>query len=216
MRQSGRSHKRKQKGKPARGTGVPLAEHGPPGVVRRVRSWFAAKGPVFRFVLLLVVLFGSFNVLFYVWASQLELFNAYLELNADISAATLRVLGHDVTAFGKSLGSSRFSVEVQSGCDALQSAVFLGVLVLISPVGIALRTRIPHVLLGTLFLLLLNVVRIASLYYCGAYYPRMFDVLHIDVWQPVFILLPLVLWLMWVRWAQPPTTETSHVPTATR
>ena len=67
-------------------------------------------------------------------------------------------------------------------------------------------------LLGTLFLLLLNVVRIVSLYYSGAYYPRMFDVLHIDLWQPMFILLPLVLWLMWVRRSLRQGTETSDVP----
>lgn len=67
-------------------------------------------------------------------------------------------------------------------------------------------------LLGTLCLLLLNVVRIVSLYYSGVYCPRMFEVLHVDLWQPVFILLPLVLWLMWVRWSLRQRMETPDVP----
>ena len=204
----------KRKGRPSRGRraarGWPKFERTrPPG---KLRHWFAAKGPVFRFVVILGGISVGFNTLFYVWLTKTMAFAVYLGVNAEVSAWLLRVLGHEVTATGVSLGSTRFSVQVQSGCDALQSSAFLIAAVLASPARVSLPARIPFMLLGTLFLLLLNVVRIVSLYYSGAYYPRMFDVLHIDLWQPVFILLPLLLWLIWARRARRHETETGDVP----
>ena len=213
IRRSG-GRRRRQEGKHAR---PKWASARAEGERRRpgwgIRSWFASKGPVFRFVLVLGGLFGAFNVFFYAWLSKAELFEVYLGLNAQISAADLRVLGHNVTAVGTSLGSSSASLHVRGGCDAMQSAAFLIAAVLASPVRVSLPARIPYMLLGGLFVLLLNVVRIVSLYFSGAYYPRMFDVLHIDLWQPVFILFPLVLWLMWLRWSLRQGTETPDVPT---
>jgi exosortase/archaeosortase family protein len=85
------------------------------------------------------------------------------------------------------------------GCDALQSAVFLMFAVVASPLGLPLRSRVPFIILGTLFLLGLNLVRIISLYYTGVYWKSAFETIHIDVWQPVFIFVPLVMWVIWAR-----------------
>ena len=49
-------------------------------------------------------------------------------------------------------------------------------------------------------LLLINLIRIVSLYYFGVWFsPKVFEVMHLEVWQMAFILMPILLWLFWVR-----------------
>jgi exosortase/archaeosortase family protein len=71
--------------------------------------------------------------------------------------------------------------------------------VLASPSAVGLLARVPYLLMGTLLLLAMNFVRIVSLYYIGIYYEEAFDIMHIDVWQAVFIFVPLVMWITWAR-----------------
>jgi exosortase/archaeosortase family protein len=54
-------------------------------------------------------------------------------------------------------------------------------------------------LLGLVVLTVVNLVRIMSLFWIGAAYPRYFDVAHLLVWQTAMILLAIVLWLFWVE-----------------
>ena len=50
-------------------------------------------------------------------------------------------------------------------------------------------------------LLSMNLVRLISLYYAGVYVPSLFEALHVEVWQAVFIFVPIVLWVIWERFA---------------
>jgi exosortase/archaeosortase family protein len=52
-----------------------------------------------------------------------------------------------------------------------------------------------------LLLLILNLVRIVSLFLIGVYSPRIFALTHIDVWQALFIFLAVLLWILWLLWA---------------
>ncbi len=105
----------------------------------------------------------------------------------------LRVLGDDAAAKGTSITSSRFALDVKRGCDAIQASAFFVFGVLASPAPVSLLSRVVPLAVGTLFLLVMNLVRIVSLYYTGVYFPKAFDVIHVDVWQALFIFLPLFL-----------------------
>lgn len=174
-------------------------------------SFLRAKRPVLRFVLVLGVLMVMFNVSFFYWTSKWHFFVHYLALNADICAVILNAFGENVRANGLQLSSSKYALEIARGCDGLQASGFFAIAVLATPCGIAMLARVPVILLGTSLLLLLNLVRIMSLYYTGAYFPAFFDIMHVDVWQAVFIFLPLFLWAMWVRSVERRSTERSHV-----
>ena len=54
-------------------------------------------------------------------------------------------------------------------------------------------------LVGTVLLLSMNLVRIITLYYAGIHFPNAFETLHVEVWQAVFIFVPIVLWVIWER-----------------
>lgn len=176
-------------------------------------SFLKSKRPVLRFVLVVVGLMGVFNVSFLYWISRGPFFEGYLAWNADICAVILNALGENVRAIGIQLSSARYALDIKRGCDGLQASVFFAIAVLASPCRAAMLGRLPVILLGTLFLLLFNLVRIVSLYYTGIYFPGMFDVMHVDVWQAVFIFAPLFLWAMWVRSVERRSTVRSHADT---
>ena len=151
-------------------------------------------------MLLLAGFIALFNVFFYLWLVKSDFFEGYLNINAKATAVILNLFGENARATGSSV-SGRYSVQIRMGCDALQSSVFFAFAVLASPSRFSLMRKLPVMLVGTGFFLLLNLVRIVSLYYTGIWYPRAFDAMHLDVWQPVFIFLPLILWVIWARGA---------------
>ena len=168
------------------------------------------KGAVLRFVLWLAGLMVAFNAVFYLWLAESRVFEVYLSWNARACALLLRVFGESATATGTLVASPRFGLEVKDGCDAIQPMAFFIFAMLASPVSVPLRSRMAPILVGTLVLLLLNLVRILTLFYTGIHFPSAFEPLHIDVWQAVFIFLPLTFWLVWAQRAARPSGTTTH------
>ena len=166
---------------------------------RGAESWFATKRSILRFVLVLGVLMGLFNALFYAWLIKTAFFDAYLGLNAEACAVVLRWFGESAAATGTQLASPRYSLEIKHGCDAIQASAFFVFAMLAFPSAVPRLARLRYVVVGTAMLLLLNLVRIITLYYTGVYYPAAFEVMHFDVWQTFFIFLALMLWLVWAR-----------------
>ena len=54
-------------------------------------------------------------------------------------------------------------------------------------------------LLGVAVLTVVNVTRIASLFWIGERFPQYLDVAHLLVWQAAIVVLALVLWMAWAR-----------------
>jgi len=171
------------------------------------------RGAVLRFVLWLAGLMIAFNAVFYLWLAESRFIQVYLSWNARASALLLRVFGESATAVGTNVGSPRFSLEVKDGCDALQPMAFFIFAMLASPVPVRLRSRLLPILVGMSALLLLNLVRILTLFYTGIYFPKAFEPLHIDVWQSLFIFLPLTFWLVWALRAMRSSGTTTHADT---
>lgn len=163
-------------------------------------SRFRRKLPIFRFV----GLFAFFMSLAYVCeitpSIRKHVFPAYLRHNARVSGAILNVLGEDVRVHRRSISSPRFAIEVQHGCDALLPTGLFVAITLASPVRF--RTKIPGIIVGTVILMLMNLVRIMSLYYAGIHLPESFRMIHTQVWPPVFVCLSLFLWIVWALWAR--------------
>ncbi len=169
------------------------------GADRQPESWLSAKRPVLRFV----VLFGVFMGLFYACTiipfAEERAWPAYLRVNAQASAGILRVLGEQATTSGESVNSPRGSLRIARGCDAVQPSALFVAAVLASPVS--MWAKLPGMIIGTASLILLNLVRIVSLFYIQIHFPRAFEVMHIEVWQALFIFLAIALWALWAWWA---------------
>ncbi|MFH1746415.1 MAG: exosortase H [Planctomycetota bacterium] len=178
---------------------VPAAKRG---------SWFQAKRPIFQFVVVLAVLMGLFYASTMTRVFQERIYPAYLQWNAQASAAILRLCGEDARTEGATIVSSRFQVHIKRGCEAIEPSALFAAAVLAFPAP--WRRRLMGVLLGVLLLAIINLVRIVSLYYVGVHAPRIFEAMHVEVWQPVFIALALVLWILWALWATKPKKAPSH------
>lgn len=159
-----------------------------------------SRRPVLRFVLT----FAGFMAIYYVLSSlalfHTRVFPAFLKANAIVAARVLEGIGQGpVEASGNAVCSERFSVEVARGCDAIEPVALLVSAILASPMSI--RARLAGMAAGVLCLMAMNIMRIVTLFLFGVYWPAAFHVMHVDVWQVIFILLAVAIWLAWAWWA---------------
>lgn len=178
------------------------------------RRWVRAKRPVLGFVLLFALLMGVFYGITFIPAIEQSVLPGYMRLNATSAAAVMNVFGEKARANGTSLTTARsFSVDIAQGCDAVEPTALFIAAVLAFPAPF--RSKISGVFVGGLALALLNLARIITLYYTGVFFPRAFQIMHVDVWQPIFILLALTFWVVWAWWATRDVTGERHVPVST-
>lgn len=154
-----------------------------------------------------------FTILFLVLTNQawFETLSApVLAAYATISSGILNLLGQGTSASAENISSSAFSLQVKKGCDAIAPMILYVVSILAFP--ITMKWKWKGVLYGILALAGMNIIRIVTLYFFGAYTsPAIFDIMHVDVWQILFIAFTVFLWLYWMRWAF--TKEATHATT---
>jgi exosortase H (IPTLxxWG-CTERM-specific) len=166
------------------------------------------RHPVLRFVLTFTVLVAAFYaVAFFTPFCRQRLVPSSLRWTAKLAGAALACLGQEITVTDMSISAPRFSVRIVQGCNAIEPIALFTCAVLAFP--LPLLRKIPGIVVGSVCLAVLNCVRIVSLFLIGTYLPGIFRVMHIDVWQGVFVLFAMVLWLLWLLWAMqgPVSTE---------
>ena len=156
--------------------------------------------PVLRFAVIYGVMMVAFVAFFYGWFSKSDYFTSYLNANARCAAGIVRAFGYEPQVKGTLIHMPGCALDIKRGCDAiLASGLFI--------LGIAafpstLMEKLPAMLIGTMALAILNLFRILSLLVVKKHFPGAFHVVHVDVWQIVFVLVPLVFWLSWAWWAK--------------
>ena len=172
----------------------------PPSGPVESRSWFATHGRDLRFLVVFATLMGLYYVATTTATMKERFFPWYLQFNAQASVGILNACGYeDVKVSRTSLSSSKGTISVERGCDAVEPTALFAAAVLASPVAFA--TKLPAVVAGALVLAVVNIVRIISLFLSAAHWRKAFDLLHLDVWQAAFIFLSLLLWALWAAWA---------------
>ncbi len=140
-------------------------------------------------------------VFYLIWPSGI--FQDYIvapvsTLYAQASGLILKVFGYPVKAIGNSLSERNFSINIQNGCDGIEGLAIFYTAVLIFPTS--WNNKMKGLLFGTLFLVLLNLFRIISLYLFKAHAPDLFEFMHVSVWQVLFIGLTLLALFYWIGW----------------
>jgi exosortase H (IPTLxxWG-CTERM-specific) len=173
-------------------------------------AWFRAKNPVLQFVVLFGLLIGLFYALTVSAFFQHTVSPPYLRCSARMASVVCNCFGQHTTAINATISSIRFSLQIIRGCDAVEPLALFLAAVLAFPAPF--RQKIPGLLLGALILALANLVRIASLFLTGVYFPRAFQQVHQEVWPVAFVLLAIVLWALWIQWAMKPRPAVTHAP----
>lgn len=114
---------------------------------------------------------------------------------ARISAAILNATGERVTVDGTEIRSSRFAVQIENGCNGVETALLFGSAVLAFPAP-WLR-RAVGLALGFVAIQLVNLVRVVTLFWVGAHRPALFNASHTVLWQSVVVLCGVALFLVW-------------------
>lgn len=172
-------------------------------------EWFHNKRPVFRFVGLFAVFMAVFYAVTFIPELNEKALPGLQKANATVSTAILNLFGEGATSDKTSISSSRYSINIAHGCDAIEPAALFVAAVLAFPA--TFRSKFPALFAGTFLLLIINLVRIVSLFYTGVYWPKAFETMHVDVWQPAFIVLSLFLWTLWALWATKPRPQPADV-----
>jgi len=171
-----------------------------------LKNWWKVKNPVLLYALAFAGLMIVFYTVLYTGFFRNNIHPHLLSFNASISAFFLNLLGQNTQHLGSVISSNLFSIDIKQGCDALEPIALFAAIVLAYPT--ALLKKVQAVLVATFILFSLNIVRIVSLFLTGVYFENLFDLMHIDVWQFLFILFAILLCLAFIRWIN--QTEMSH------
>ncbi len=184
------NHMKKKKQKKATTKAIPISK---PSIQERIKERW--NNPVFRFLGLSIIGIALFY-LFYISLYETMLEAPITAFNAWLSSAVLNLIGYGTTVQDAAIHGT-FSLNVKRGCDAIEPIAVMGVILLAFPM--AIRHKLSGVLVGILVLAALNILRIVSLYLIGIYVPSIFELMHMQIWQVLFILAALVFSAFWIR-----------------
>lgn len=169
-------------------------------VFSRLKAYYKAgweKYPVLLFVLAFLILMSLFYAFMLTSFFQEQFQPAIVAGNAKISSILLNLFGEQTSASGSVIATEATSISVKRGCDALVPIFLYISAVLAFPTK--WRSKIFGILWGILFLLILNIIRIMSLFWIQLYKPEIFDLMHLEVWQVLFIVLGIAAWGIWMQ-----------------
>ncbi len=145
-------------------------------------------------VLFVVILAGSFTLLSVNWVND-HLVVPFTAWVAWTSGEALRLLGQPVVLSGTVIRGPSFAVNIENGCNGVETVVIFLAAVLAFPAR--WRARLAGLVLGVVAIQAINLVRVVALYLTGAYLPAFFDTSHTVIWQTVVILCGLGLFVIW-------------------
>ena len=117
---------------------------------------------------------------------------------AHTAGALIGSFGGDVSASRNLVMIPGFAVRILEPCNAVEATLVLCAAMLAFPT--AWRYRLKGALLGVLTIHSLNMIRVISLVYLGAYDRSLFDWAHQYMWEVLIILDILIVFLLWVWW----------------
>ena len=163
---------------------------------QKIKPFLSFRHPVTRFCLVFLGLLVGCYVLL-----TLDLLKNYFStpitsLIASQGAFMLKVLGLDVHASGITISGAGFSVKILGNCNAILETVLFLSAVMAFPA--TLKEKVIGGGLGTIFIYLLNLLRVVILYLIGVYAPQHFEESHIYISQSIFIFLVAIFWFCWI------------------
>ena len=162
------------------------------------RRWKIAVGTwLNREVLRGWLLFALYTLAFFgfLYGFDRQVVDPFTRWIAQLTTLVLTLTGTPAWAAGKVVETPGFSVAIQNNCNAIYETALFIAAVLAYPA--TWRQRSWGVALGFVVLYLLNLVRVLSLIYVGSHFRQYFYVSHIYVWQSLFIVFALGLWVYW-------------------
>jgi len=125
------------------------------------------------------------------------LYGPLLVAIARVTGFILRVFGMEAHASGTTIVAPVFSVKVIAACSGIFAYVLFVAAVLAYPCK--LKEKTIGIGLGVPTIFAVNLVRMVSLFYIGAYLPQFFEAAHLLFWQALMIAIAVLIWLFWAQ-----------------
>ena len=117
--------------------------------------------------------------------------------SALISYMALGIIDLPVSIDGVIISAQGFSVRIIRECTVVGPVLVMGMGIFSYPASF--RRKAWGVVWGTLIMLLVNQIRMASLFFIGIKFPLLLEVTHLVIWQGILIAIGIVIWLIWVE-----------------
>jgi archaeosortase B (VPXXXP-CTERM-specific) len=147
-----------------------------------------------KFLLLFVFFWVGF--FFIAWALTDEL-KVLCPWTATQVSWAMRLLGIESTASGTQLTFGSKAVTIVMECTALQVAMIYSALVLAYPSSI--KSKLIGIGVGIPMILAVNIVRLLMICFVLWWKPEYFEMMHIYVWQVVFIVVVVAMAAIWIE-----------------
>jgi exosortase H (IPTLxxWG-CTERM-specific) len=116
---------------------------------------------------------------------------------ARVTGFILRILGTGVRVTGTVVSAPAFSMEVIAACTGAFAFIIFAAAVLAYPCR--LTRKAIGIGLGVPAIFAVNMVRMVSLFYIGAFLPGIFETAHLFFWQSLMIVSAVLIWLFWAQ-----------------
>ena len=149
-----------------------------------------------RYLMLAGCLLGVYAFPTELFGAQSDWLSGYLATYARLAGSVLHLFDASVTVSG-TLIQGRYPLQIVRNCDASEIMILLVSAILACP-GAPLR-RAGMAAVGVVAVVVVNVLRICSLYYVGVYRPNWFKPAHEEIWPLFLVVFASALFLLSVR-----------------
>ncbi len=167
--------------------------------------WQAYRQEIQFLVLFVVILGGGFTLI----STNAVNDNVIVPFTAGVARASgfcLHLIDSSVTMQGTIIRNPQFAVNIQNGCNGVETMIIFLAAVIAFPAS--WKARIAGLAIGIVAIQIVNLIRVIALFLTGVYFPAFFDNSHTVIWQTIVILSGVLLWIFWAnRYAMPRPAE---------
>jgi len=116
---------------------------------------------------------------------------------AEAAGFVLGAMGQHIAVKGTILASICFSVNIQNGCNGLETVLFLIAAVLAFPASSAQKAIAT--IAGIVLIQGINLIRVVTLYLVGCHKPEWFASFHVAIWQTIVFATAVLFFAAWSR-----------------
>jgi len=116
---------------------------------------------------------------------------------AATSGVILRAVGERVVVSGTIITAPCFAVDIQNGCNGLETMLFLVAAVLAFPA--TARQRLLATFLGIVLIQAVNLIRVTTLFLVGCHRRQWFESFHLAIWQTIVFATAVIFFAAWTR-----------------
>ncbi len=151
-----------------------------------------------RFFIFFISLFFALQTLHYIVRPYITPFVVHTLTTAGSSKLINIIMPEENTSAQKEyLTSGHFKLKIARGCEGIEGVIILIAAILAFPAGI--KSKLFGITGGIFVLYVLNLFRIAGLYYTLKYKPVFFDMMHVYVGQTLIILIAFLYFIAWLN-----------------